>query len=167
MCFASNIISHPAEASRGLICRDILGRQELKMHLTEQLDSNLIHCKVLKWFGDRLWHLISKSSYCDEFLLRVLWLLEYSSRGSQENQLLLMSALGCWSPKLQNPRNRWFPGDGRFLRDGLLCVSEGGCGQSHGTRRDLTGRAESWGSPWTQWLRIGTLTNSAGDSDTQ
>ena len=119
MCFASNIISHPAEASRGLICRDILGRQELKMHLTEQLDSNLIHCKVLKWFGDRLWHLISKSSYCDEFLLRVLWLLEYSSRGSQENQLLLMSALGCWSPKLQNPRNRWFPGDGRFLRDEL------------------------------------------------
>lgn len=45
--------------------------------------------------------------------------------------------------------------------DGLLCVSEGGCGQSHGTRRDLTGRAESWGSPWTQWIRIGTLTNSA------
>lgn len=72
MCFAPNVISHPAELSRGLICRDILGTQELKMHLTELLDSNLIHCKILKWFGDRLSHLISKSSYFDEFLQLVL-----------------------------------------------------------------------------------------------
>lgn len=147
MCFASNIISHPAEASRGLICRDILGRQELKVHLTERLDSNLIHCKILMWLRDRLSHLISKSPYFDEFLQLVLWLLEYPSRGSQENQLLFLSALGCWSPKLRNPRNGWFPGDGRFLRDGLLCVSKCGCGQSRGTRRDLAGSAESRGSP--------------------
>lgn len=72
MCFASNIISHPAEASRGLICRDILGRQELKVHLTERLDSNLIHCKILMWLRDRLSHLISKSPYFDEFLQLVL-----------------------------------------------------------------------------------------------
>lgn len=100
MCFAPNIISHPAGVSEGLVRRDILGTKELNIHLTELLDSNLIHYKILKWFGDRLSDLISKSSYLGNFYS---WYYDFWSIPAEvlkRIQPYFCSAIGFWSPRL-------------------------------------------------------------------
>lgn len=70
--FIPNIIQELAQMSRGLICADPVENKYLDIHWKELVDNKVL-LQDLKWFGDRLSDLISKSSYLHSKTSRVFW----------------------------------------------------------------------------------------------